>query len=149
MLRARLDHAIELYGQGYAPRLITTGGHGIDPDFSEAGVGAAYAQRQGVPAEAILTEEVGGNTWESMQEVAALARLHGVRRIIVVSDPFHIARIKLMAYALDLEPLGSPTRSSPISRRPALELSYALREVVSITFHTFGAFAPWQWEAGV
>jgi uncharacterized SAM-binding protein YcdF (DUF218 family) len=141
VLRARLDHAIELYHAGYAPLLITTGGYGRDPNFSEAGVGATYAQQRGVPAQAILMEEVGSNTWESMVEVARLARAHEVERIIVVSDPFHIERIKMMARNLDLEPLGSPTRSSPISRRPTVEFGYFLREAASITLHQLGIIA--------
>lgn len=135
VLRARLNHAIELYGQGYAPLLITTGGYGPDPNFSEGGVGAAYAVNQGVPGEAILSEERGETTWESMAGVAELARANGVQRIIVVSDPFHIARAKAMAEALGLEAYGSPTRSSPISRRPVTETIYVLREVVSLTVH--------------
>lgn len=135
VLRARLNHAIELYEQGYAPLLITTGGYGRDPNFSEGGVGAAYAEQQGVPRAAILSEEAGETTWESMLGVAALARENGVQRILVVSDPFHIARGETMAEALGMEAFGSPTRSSPISRRPFVETVYVLREVVSLTVH--------------
>ncbi len=141
VFRARLNHAIHLYQAGYAPLLITTGGHGPDPQFTEGGVGAAYAQAMGVPAEALLSEQVGGTTHESMIEVAALARTHGLRRIIVVSDPFHIARIETIARGLGLEAFGSPTRTSPISRRPFLEFNHFLREVLSLTIYRFGWLA--------
>lgn len=135
VLRARLNHAIQLYEQGHAPLLITTGGYGRDPNFSEGGVGAAYAEIQGVPREALLSEEAGGTTWESMLGVAELARANGVQRILVVSDPFHIARAKAMAGALGLEAYGSPTRTSPISRRFGVETIYVLRELVSLTVY--------------
>ena len=133
VFRARLDHAIDLYGAGYAPLLITTGGMGRDPNFSEGGVGASYAIARGVPASAILIEDEGLSTWQSMIGVAHLAEANGVERIIVVSDPFHLARSKAMARVLGLEALGSPTLSSPISRRPGTEAAYVLREVASLT----------------
>lgn len=133
VLRARLDHGIALYHAGAAPLLITTGGHGPDPHYTEAGVGRAYAEARGVPATALLSEEVGTTTWESMRAVAAIAEARGIRRVLLVSDPFHMARLKAMARDLGLEPLTSPTRSSPISRRPLVEMRYVVREVVLLT----------------
>ena len=133
VLRARLDHAIGLYNQGVAPVLVTTGGSGRDPRFTEGGVGRTYAIGQGVPAAAILSEEDGASSWESLQNVAALLEARGWRRIVLVSDPFHMTRLKLMALGLGLEPSASPTRTSPISRRPAAEMFYVLREVAGVT----------------
>lgn len=133
VLRARLDHAIDLYHAGVAPLLITTGGHGPDPRFSEAGVGAAYAERRGVPAAAILSEERGESTWESLVEVARLAEQEGIETIILVSDPFHLARAREMAGALHLEAWTSPTPYSRIDGQPGVSLIYTLRETLSIT----------------
>lgn len=133
VLRARLDHAVSLYTQGVAPVLVTTGGAGRDPRFTEAGVGRAYAISRGVPEEAILSEEDGASSWESLQNVAALLQARGWRRIVLVSDPFHMTRLKLMARGLGLEPSASPTRTSPISRRPVTEMFYVLREVAGVT----------------
>ncbi|MCB0078628.1 MAG: YdcF family protein [Anaerolineales bacterium] len=135
VLRARLDHAIALYHEGYAPRLITTGGGGLDAVFTEGGVGASYAMARGVPAEAILVEDNGATTWQSMLGVGILAEQNEIERVIVVSDPFHIARCKEMARAVGLDALGSPTRSSPISRRPSVELGYVMREVASLVIY--------------
>ncbi len=132
VLRARLDHALALYRQGVAPLIITTGGHGRDPRFSEGGVGRAYLEARGVPAEALLAEEAGESSWQSLKNVAELAAPQGVRRVVVVSDPFHMARLKLMARDLGFEVLGSPTRTSPISRSPLQELFYVLREAAGI-----------------
>src|SRR5947209_11658509 len=56
ILRARLDHALELYKQGLAPRILTTGGAGGDPVYTEGGVGQLYLVTRGVPSEAIIVE---------------------------------------------------------------------------------------------
>ena len=136
VLRARLDHAIELYKSGIAPTFVTTGGYGRDPSFSEGGVGRDYASARGVPENVILAEEEGTNSLESLQAVATMLIARGERRVVLVSDPFHMARLKLMASSLGLEPLASPTRTSPISRRPLSELFYVLREVASVTVYS-------------
>lgn len=135
VFRARLDHAVALYHAGVAPILITTGGYGRNDRLSEASVGRAYAIARGVPEHAILSEEYGGSSWESLQNVAALAQHYDVKRVVLVSDPFHMLRLELMAQTLGLEPLSSPTRTSPISRRPVAEFFYVLREVGGITTH--------------
>ena len=46
--RARLDHAYDLFRRGLAPVIITTGGAGADPSFSEGGVGHDYLMRRGI-----------------------------------------------------------------------------------------------------
>lgn len=142
VLRARLDHAITLYQQGMAPLLITTGGNGLDQRFSEGGVGQAYAATRGVPASAILAEEEGETSWESLRNVAELLHARGLRRIVLVSDPFHMMRLKLMARELGFEPLASPTRTSPISRSQRAELFYVLREAVGVTVHLLDRLLP-------
>ncbi len=142
VLRARLDHAITLYQQGLAPLLVTTGGKGRDPRFSEGGVGQAYAAARGVPASVILAEEAGETSWESLRNVAAMLHARDLRRIVVVSDPFHMMRLKLMARELGLEPFASPTRTSPISRSQRAELFYMLREAGGVTVHLFDRLLP-------
>lgn len=135
VLRARLDHAIGLYNQGVAPVLVTTGGAGRDLRFTEGGVGRAYAISQGAPASAILSEEEGRSSWQSLRNVAEILEARGWRRIVLVSDPFHMTRLKLMALGLGLEASASPTRTSPISFRPAAEMFYVLREVAGVTVY--------------
>lgn len=135
VLQARLDHAADLYRRGIAPLIITTGGHGPDPLYTEAGVGKAYLVEQGIPADAILVEERGENSWDSMVGVKRLAETHNVRRIVLVSDPFHVLRLKLMARHLGLDAAGSPTRTSPISESPLVEFIYVVREALGITHH--------------
>jgi uncharacterized SAM-binding protein YcdF (DUF218 family) len=67
-----------------------------------------------VPADAILREESGRNSWDSLDGVAVILRERGLRRVLLVSDPFHSLRIRGMAGELHLVAYVSPTRTSPI-----------------------------------
>jgi vancomycin permeability regulator SanA len=70
ILEARLNHALFLYLQGLAPRIITTGGKGKDPRFTEGEVGRAYLSRRGVPSESIIVESEGETTVHSTAAAA-------------------------------------------------------------------------------
>src|SRR6266481_3610150 len=94
--RARLDHGLELYKQGLAPFIITTGGNGDDPTFSEGGVGREYLISAGVPESKIIAETQGEDTNESAQRVAAITRANKMTTCLAVSDGYHIYRIKRM-----------------------------------------------------
>src|SRR5580765_763843 len=93
VLRARLDHAIDLWRRGMAPRIIFTGGFGEHDTTSEAAVSERYAIEHGVPARAILIENTGRSTLESLRRVAALMDGEPSREVILVSDPFHMLRL--------------------------------------------------------
>jgi uncharacterized SAM-binding protein YcdF (DUF218 family) len=134
VLRARLDHAIALYHQGLAPLLITTGGVGAGDTVSEAVVGRRYAISAGVPPEAVLTERAGMRTVASMEGVARLMRGRQLRSAVLVSDPFHSFRLRLISAQLGIRARTSPTRTSPISRDRATELRHAIRESGIIVF---------------
>jgi len=130
VLKARLDHALELWGRHLAPRMILTGGQGDGDTTSEAAVSRKYALKHGVPDSAILLETRGRTTSESMRAVAAMMHERGLSRVILVSDPFHMRRLTLIARRYDLEPYGSPTTTSPISASPARQWKYMLNESV-------------------
>lgn len=132
VLRARLDHAIALYRQGLASTLVLTGGVGVGDTVSEAVVGHRYATRAGVPADAILMERSGLRSVESMQAAAQLMQSRGLRSAILVSDPFHMLRLRLLARRLGFRAHSSPTRSSPISRERRREWRFILRESLII-----------------
>jgi uncharacterized SAM-binding protein YcdF (DUF218 family) len=110
VLRARLDHALELYRRKLAPRVLTTGGAGGDPVFTEGGVGRAYLIAQGVPAEAIIVETEGETTLESTAMAGEIMRRMGLRSVIVVSDGYHIYRVKRMLQFRGLSVYGSPRK---------------------------------------
>lgn len=132
VLRARLDHAIDLYRQGYAPLLVLTGGVGEGDTTSEAAVGRRYAHSAGIPDSSILTEEHGRTTTESLYAVSALLHDRHATRVILVSDPFHVLRLRVLADRLDLEAATSPTRTSPISASRGERWSYVVSESVKV-----------------
>jgi uncharacterized SAM-binding protein YcdF (DUF218 family) len=113
VLRARLDHALDLYRRGLAPRIMTTGGAGGDPVFTEGGVGQAYLISHGVPSEAIVVEEEGSSTVHSTVLAAEIMRRMGLHSVIAVSDGYHIYRVKKMLEARGLTVYGSPRPEPP------------------------------------
>jgi len=108
VLRARLDHALELYNRKLASRIMTTGGAGGDPVFTEGGVGRTYLTGMGVPTDSIIVENEGTSTVESTAMAVEIMRRMGLRSVIVVSDGYHIFRVKRMLQAHGLTVYGSP-----------------------------------------
>jgi uncharacterized SAM-binding protein YcdF (DUF218 family) len=111
VLEARLNHALILYLKGMAPRVITTGGAGGDPVFTEGSVGRAYLTKHGVPPEAVVVENEGETTAQSVAAVVEIMRRMNLRSAIVVSDGYHIFRVKKMLESSGLKVFGSPRPS--------------------------------------
>jgi uncharacterized SAM-binding protein YcdF (DUF218 family) len=130
VLRARLDHAIALWRRGLARTMIVTGGTGTGDTTSEAAVSQRYVVQHGVPSGAVLQETEGRTTSESMAGVAALMGSQGRRDVLLVSDPFHMLRLTILARRHGLEPFASPTPTSPIAASPSERWKYALSESV-------------------
>ncbi len=114
-LQARLDHLLLLWNKGLAPLVVVTGGNQPGDRFTEASTSAAYLERHGIPAYAILQESYGHSSWESLVAVADLLNQRGDTRVLLVSDPFHSLRIRLVAEELGFTAYVSPTRTSPVS----------------------------------
>jgi uncharacterized SAM-binding protein YcdF (DUF218 family) len=99
VFRARLDHAYDLFQGGVAPVVITTGGSGADPTFSEGGVGHDFLMRRGIPESKLIAETQGSDTASSAQRVAVIMRTNRMRSCVAVSDAYHVFRIrKLLEY---------------------------------------------------
>jgi len=98
---------------------VVTGGKQPLDRFTEADASAQYLIDNGVPAEAILRETQGQNSYDSLAGVERLLSAAGLRRVLLVSDPFHSLRIRLTAEELGLEAYVSPTRTSPVQGRVA------------------------------
>jgi len=113
VLEARLNHALFLYRQQWAPRILTTGGAGGDSTFTEGEVGRAYLSSHGIPSEAILTETQGSSTVESTVAAAEIMRRLDLKSCIVVSDGYHIYRVKKMLESQGMDVFGSPRPSEP------------------------------------
>jgi uncharacterized SAM-binding protein YcdF (DUF218 family) len=114
VLAARLDHALELWQRGYAPRIVVTGGKRPGDRFTEATASADYLIARGVPDAAILREVHGTSTWESLAATARILRNRGFESVLVVSDPYHSLRARDTARELGLDAHSSPTHTSPV-----------------------------------
>jgi uncharacterized SAM-binding protein YcdF (DUF218 family) len=128
VLQARLDEALAAYRAGVAPLIVVTGGRQEGDRFTEAESSRNYLVDRGVPERVILLENEGHSSWESMQGAGRLLEERGVERILVVSDGFHLFRLKLMARHLGFTAFGAPATDSPIHRDSGLEFDYVLRE---------------------
>lgn len=128
VLRARLDHALDLWNRHLASLLILTGGIGLGDTTSEAAVGRNYARKHGVPDSAILVENEGRTTSESMRAVAGMLEVRGLQSALLVSDPFHMLRLRILARRFGFTPYTSPTRTSPISQDREKRWKYVFSE---------------------
>jgi uncharacterized SAM-binding protein YcdF (DUF218 family) len=115
VLEARLNHALYLYLKQLAPRIITTGGAGGDPVFTEGTVAREYLTHRGVPAEVVVVENEGSTTARSIMAVAEIMRRMNMKSAIVVSDGYHIYRVKKMLEASGISVYGSPRPSTGAS----------------------------------
>lgn len=132
VLRARVDHAVSLWKRGLAPTLILTGGIGVGDTTSEAAVARKYAMTKGVPDRAIVLEINGRTTSESMRAVARIMDDREQESVILVSDPFHMLRLSILARRHGLEPYTSPTRTSPITSNREERWKYVVSESVKV-----------------
>jgi uncharacterized SAM-binding protein YcdF (DUF218 family) len=131
VLRARLQHTLELYQRGIAPLIITMGG-ADDMEHTEGGVGRSYLASHGVPQTAVLAETLSGSTEESVAQLADMARSHNLQRIVVVSDGTHLFRVREMCRAQGLQVFTSP-RSPGRPLGWTEQLSRVMHEVLSYT----------------
>jgi uncharacterized SAM-binding protein YcdF (DUF218 family) len=128
--RARLDHALTLFQRGLAPVIITTGGAGEDPKFSEGQVGRDYLESRGVPDSSTIAETQGGDTDQSAQRVAVILRANDMHSCLLVSDAYHMFRAKQMMNAQGITVYISPRPGSIPKTLPG-KFFAALRESFS------------------
>jgi uncharacterized SAM-binding protein YcdF (DUF218 family) len=130
VLKARLDHALDLWRQHLGKILILTGGTGAGDTTSEAAVGRTYAIKRNVPDTVILTETQGRTTSESMRAVAGMLEARGLQTALLVSDPFHMLRLRILARRFGFTPYTSPTQTSPISPNREQRWKYIFSESI-------------------
>ena len=129
VFEARIEHGLDLYRAGHAPTLIFTGGYGgAKARFSESQVARRYALRRDIPESAILIESRSRTTVENLLEARRLMQEHGLHRVIVVSDPLHMARALRLSRQLGIDAVGSPTPSTRF-RSLRTQGEFLLREV--------------------
>jgi uncharacterized SAM-binding protein YcdF (DUF218 family) len=142
-LQARLDHALALWQEGLSPLVITTGGNQPGDRFTEAETSANYLIKgsliSAVPAESIVQENTGSSTRESLIEVSKIMQARGLHSVLIVTDPYHSLRSRLIAQDLELVAYVSPTRTSPL--RGASAVSRHVREALGVAVAHLIGFA--------
>ncbi|MDP3909936.1 MAG: YdcF family protein [Gemmatimonadales bacterium] len=128
VFRARLDHAAALYQRGLAPIILVTGGIGPGDTLNEANVGRDYLARRGLPADALVALEAGADTRASLGQVRSWFGARSSRRVLLVSDGFHMLRLRILARREGLVAFSSPATRSPIQRSSRRNLRYLLAE---------------------
>ena len=131
VLRARLDHAFNLFQQGIAPVVITTGGAAEDPNFSEGGVGRDYLKRRGIPERNLIAETQGSDTAQSAMRVAVIMRANGLHSCVAVSDAYHVFRIKRLLEHEGLGPVYVAPRPDSRPHSVVQRIYAVLREACS------------------
>jgi uncharacterized SAM-binding protein YcdF (DUF218 family) len=138
VLRARLDHAFDLFQRGIAPVIITTGGAAADPSFSEGGVGSDYLKHRGIPERNLIAETQGSDTAQSAVRVAVIMHANGLHSCVAVSDAYHVFRIKRL---LEHEGIGPVYVAPRPDSRPhsVVQRAYAvMREASSYLLWKLG-----------
>jgi uncharacterized SAM-binding protein YcdF (DUF218 family) len=139
-LRARIEKAVELYHQGLAPRLLFSGGVGVNPP-SEARVMKELAVRLGVPEEACLLEEQSHSTEQNARFSADLLRSLGARSVVVVSDPYHLLRARQYFRLHGFEVATSPAFLTERNMRAIDRFYWTVREAFALLLHPLVLFA--------
>jgi uncharacterized SAM-binding protein YcdF (DUF218 family) len=128
--RARLDHAFELFQQGVAPVVITSGGAAADLHYSEGGVGHDYLMHRGIADSNLIAETQGSDTAQSAQRIGVIMRTNHMRSCVAVSDAYHVFRIRKLLEHEGMQVYVSPRPDSrPHSGRQRAEA--VLREALS------------------
>lgn len=135
IFQARLRHAKQLYDQGVAKVIVTAGGNRSGDRYTEASAGADWLVEQGVPQANTLAVGEGSDTLGSLRAVATTVRARGLHTAVLVSDPWHSLRARVMADDVGLAAWTSPTHSGPIVQTRMTQLMYIYRETGALLFY--------------
>jgi uncharacterized SAM-binding protein YcdF (DUF218 family) len=141
-LKARLDQALHLYRDGYARLILVTGGKERGDRYTESQSGATYLESKGVPKTDII-EAGGDTTYQNIADAQPKLAAHGVKVILVSTDPFHEDRSMAIASGLSLIPSPTPTQSSPITGWSTVP--YFLKETVGVGLGRIIGFNHLEW----
>lgn len=111
ILTARLEHALQIYKAGQAPRIVTTGGRAPGDLTTEADAGERWLHVRGVKRITAIPE--GRDTYASTQAYVEYAKRQKWEQVVIVTDPWHCYRAKSMARSLDFKASCSPSTTGP------------------------------------
>lgn len=133
VFRARLNHAAFLYDEGFAETVIVTGGKRSGDRYTEAEAGRLYLEDRAIPETAILEEDRGRTTLQSLRGVRSIALEHGIDSVLLVSDPLHSERIKAIASDLGFEETYASWASyQDLDRSRVTKAKELMREIASL-----------------
>jgi uncharacterized SAM-binding protein YcdF (DUF218 family) len=135
VLKARLDSALTAYNEGASKWIVVTGGKMTGDKYTEAESSQMYLIDRGVPSDHILMENVGRDSWQSLQGAAVLLREHHFKSVLLVSDGFHLFRVKLMMRDLGFTAYGRAAENSPIRPGSRTEINYMVRETGATLYY--------------
>ncbi|MEU3622336.1 hypothetical protein BS329_33910 [Amycolatopsis coloradensis] len=135
IFQARLAKAKALYDQGVAKTIVTAGGKKADDNYTEAHAGAQWLRKRGVPASATLPVGEGSDTLRSLRAVAEQVQKRGWKTAVLVSDPWHSFRARVMAGDLGLESWTSPTHHGPVVQTRETQARYIVRETGALLYY--------------
>lgn len=133
-LAARLDHAVDLWNAKVAPLVIVTGGNQPGDRFTEASASRDYLVKLGVPEEVVQQETKSHSTWEAFENLRSIVdqevEVANVAEIVIVTDPFHSLRSRLIAEENGFNASTSSTATSPVTGSRAV--SKHLKEALGV-----------------
>ncbi|MFW5419553.1 YdcF family protein [Nocardiopsis sp. CNT-189] len=135
IFQARLQHAADLYRSGVAPMVVTVGGNQPGDNYTEGGSGRDWLVEQGIPADAVVAVETGSNTLRSLEAVSGVFDDQGWDSTVIVTDPWHSLRSRIMAEDQGMEAGTSPVRSGPAVLERKTQLWYITRETGSLWYY--------------
>lgn len=140
ILRARLDHAIELYRRGRVGRLAMAGGvpvtvEGPSGGQDEVPVMVSYARAHGVPADRIVEVRPGQNTREQVASCRRLVVDAGLGPVVAVSSSYHLARIRAEAARLGFAVEVTAPVTSPDVATVRAYLAHVLADALAGLFY--------------
>lgn len=144
VFRERINHAIALYQSHRVGKIVFTGGTVKKGYMSEAEVGRRYALKQGVPAQRILFENTSRNTYENLHNIRPVLRANGIASVIIVSDPYHLARAREMADDLGIETYISATPTTKFDSNTKKN-KFMLQESYALFAYRLGKWSEWFW----
>jgi len=135
VLEARLRHAKNLYDEGVAPYIVTTGGNQPGDTYTEATAGVRWLTEHGVPEDHVIPVGEGNDTLGSLEAAADVIHDRGWQSVVIVSDPWHSLRARTMASDVGLDARTSPTHSGPIVQTRQTQIRYIMYETAALLYY--------------
>lgn len=102
LLADRLQRGVEIFQNSDIPKILMSGDHG-QIDYDEVNVMKQYALNCGIDESDIFMDHAGFSTYESMYRAK---EIFGVKRMVIVTQKYHLSRAVYIANALGIEAYG-------------------------------------------